>query len=507
MNTALFRLFIKLDYRNREDKGFRRLIGIIVSYLIANGIISFNNYRYFDCDSFLFVSYTMNIFLMAFIVVNDYPNLFFAKSQIQFLKHLPVSENIIFSSKFFSAFIYLSAFPVIIALPQAIFVSLYGISVLRTLQFFVSIILYAYMFAGITILLYSMVVYFARGKSKIILYLMQFGFFILIFLLSGYGSAARLSGVNVMTNDYAVYFPQYWFVMSNYNFVLFVSLAAVTVIIYYVLYSFMRARFTELSDILAEIDTGKNKHERKRSFKLNLCMFESIILKKNAERASFYLIKNNFNNSSNLKLRMIPVVFIPVAMTLIAVISGIPSMLMFQENNMPVLKDGIIIIGPSVSIVLIMFVRLLIANTKMQIEGTSGIDWLYESLPFASQKEILSGVNKFIYLYFLMPVLIVMFALLSIRLNPADTALNLIYAFSFISFADIVYLAFDRQMPFTAEISKSNSAGKYLNIFLVVLLGVVFFVSQIFVFENAIFVFIAVFLFLVLTRIIKAKLK
>jgi hypothetical protein len=363
------------------------------------------------------------------------------------------------------------------------------------------------MFAGITILLYSMVVYFARGKSKIILYLMQFGFFILIFMLSGYGSAARLSGVNVMTNDYAVYFPQYWFVMSNYNFVLFVSLAAVTVIIYYVLYSFMRARFTELSDILAEIDTGKNKHERKRSFKLNLCMFESIILKKNAERASFYLIKNNFNNSSNLKLRMIPVVFIPVAMTLIAVISGIPSMLMFQENNMPVLKDGIIIIGPSVSIVLIMFVRLLIANTKMQIEGTSGIDWLYESLPFASQKEILSGVNKFIYLYFLMPVLIVMFALLSIRLNPADTALNLIYAFSFISFADIVYLAFDRQMPFTAEISKSNSAAKYLNIFLVVLLGVVFFVSQIFVFENVIFVFIAVFLFLVLTRIIKAKLK
>ncbi len=506
MNTALLKLFIKLDYRNREDKGFKRLIGIIVSYLIANGIISFNNYRYFDCDSFLFISYTMNIFLMAFIVVNDYPNLFFAKSQIQFLKHLPISEKNIFSSKFFSAFIYLSTFPVIIALPQAIFVSLYGISVLRTLQFFVSIILYAYMFAGITILLYSMVVYFARGKSKFLLYLMQFVFFILIFMLSGYGSAARLSGVSLMTNDYVRYLPQYWFVISNYNFVLFMLLAAVTVIIYYVLYGFMRAHFTELSDILAEIDTGKQSGKRKKFIRFNLLPLEKIILK-STEKASFYLFKNNFNNSANLKMRMLPVVFIPVAMTLIAVISGVSSMLMFQENDMPVLKDGIIIIGPSISIVLIMFVRLLIANTKMQIEGTTGIDWLYASLPFTSQKEILSGVNKFLYLYFLMPVLIVLFALLSIRLNPADTALNLIYAFSFISFVDVVFLAFDKQMPFTVETSKSNSAGKYLNIFIVVLLGVVFFVSQIFVFENVIFVFIAVFLFLVLTRIIKVKLK
>jgi len=506
MNTALFRLFIKLDYRNREDKGFRRLIGIIVSYLIANGIISFNNYRYFDCDSFLFVSYTMNVFLMAFIVVNDYPNLFFAKSQIQFLKHLPITEKNIFSSKFFSAFIYLSAFPVIIAVPQAVFVSFYGVSILKTFQFFVSIILNAYMLAGIMILLYSIAVYFTRGKSKIILYIIQFGFFLMIFFLSGYGSAARLSGVSLMTLDYVKYIPQYWFVMSNYNVVLFISLVAVSVIIYYVLYTFMRSRFTELSDILVEIDTGRASNERKKTSRLNLLSLEKIILK-NSEKASFYLFKNNFNNSANLKMRILPVVFIPLAMTLIAVISGVPSLLMFQEKNMPLLKDGIIIMGPSISIVLIMFVRLLISNTKMQIEGSSEIDWLYASLPFSSRKEILSGVNKFIYLYFLAPVLIVLFALLSIRLNPADVALNLIYAFSFISFVDVVFLAFDRQMPFTVDISKSNSAGKYLNIIFIVLLGVVFFVSQIFIFENVIFVISAAILFLVLTLIIKVKIK
>jgi hypothetical protein len=128
-NITLTKLFLNLDFRNSGDSGFKKLIGLIITYLFVNSLMSFSSFKQFDKDIFVFMALTVNLFLVGFLVISDYPNIFFANKYSDVLKSLPLSEENIFVSKITSALLYLSVYPFVMALPPSVFIYFYNHSI------------------------------------------------------------------------------------------------------------------------------------------------------------------------------------------------------------------------------------------------------------------------------------------------------------------------------------------------------------------------------------------
>ena len=134
----LFDLFLKLDYRDKQNSGKKKITGIFISYVFANSALSFNLFNTFDKESFAILSFSTGIFLLSFIILNDYSNLFFSKQHLEFLRTLPLENNEVFVSKFLSAFVFVFFIQVTIILPQSVFYYFYEQNLSKTIIFIVA---------------------------------------------------------------------------------------------------------------------------------------------------------------------------------------------------------------------------------------------------------------------------------------------------------------------------------------------------------------------------------
>ena len=72
---TLFSLFSKLDYRDKNNSGKKKMAGIMIAYLFSNSILSYNFHFIFDEKSYVILTFTSCLFMSAFIVLNDFENL------------------------------------------------------------------------------------------------------------------------------------------------------------------------------------------------------------------------------------------------------------------------------------------------------------------------------------------------------------------------------------------------------------------------------------------------
>jgi ABC-2 type transport system permease protein len=488
-SILITRLFLKVDFRNKDDAGFRRLIGIIITYLFANALITNNNFLRLDKPSFVFAALSVNFFFVAFIIVTDYAQLFFAKQQTEILKTLPVKQGDIFSAKIISSFIYLSIFPLTVSVPPSVFIYFYNNLIFDSIIFFISSVVFSYFIIAVILLVNSIVMLAAKGKSKIMIYVFQILFFIFIFSINSYSGKLSHS-TNILGSAYAKYLPQYYFAMSLDNIYFLLSSIAVTLLLFALTYFYLRNKYYALSEIAGSMDTHKESIFGKLRLNFSLKGIENLLLHNNSEKASYQLIKNLFANTTVLKLRLFPVFLIPLISTLVGVISGIPGMLVMMDNN-KVMDSNILVISPAITMTTLMCIRLLYSNTKMSFETDGDINWLYKYLP-VERRKFSNGIIKFIYVYFLFPSVLITTLLLLIRLPLADVLINQLYLVSFGIFINSFLNRFDKTFPFSIENTKFNTSSKYLDILYVILFGIVFIVSQIFIFKSIIFVLIAV---------------
>jgi len=82
---------------------------------------------------------------------------------------------------------------------------------------------------------------------------------------------------------------------------------------------------------------------------------------------------------------------------LIAVVGNQQGFLYFDSSKISSLGTGVLILGPSIIMILIMSSRLLISGTKIADENSNDTDWIYKTIPVKENVWIFNGVNKFIY--------------------------------------------------------------------------------------------------------------
>jgi len=498
----LLSVFLKLDYRDKENSGKKKVFGILLAYLISNTFLSMNYYRTFDELSFVILSFSTNAFLLSFIVLNDYSNLFFSKSHIDTISSLPISNSELFLSKFISAAIYIFSFSVAVLIPQVIFYNLYSSELSLTIFYLLTNFLFSFFLIGVILLIYTAAVYYLTEKANVILYFLQFTFLIFVMYSSSLASQAVTHGKSsIMSYEIVYYLPQNLFASGLYNTFNLSMCIIFSMSVYLIFFILIRKNYSEIAQKVYSI---RKKTNEKKSFSLikfiNNFVYNNL-LRNNLEKASYNLTRYQLKNSRNLRLKYIPLAFIPVIICLIGIFADATAFLVFEQRDISIqyLTSGIVILSPSITFTIIMCSRLLITNTKISEENTSDIEWIYNSSPIKNKISFLSGALKFININFIIPVILFITFILFLKVQPVSVILNMFYITSFLFLLNSTLILFDKKLPFTLESSKFNSATKFLEILYTIILGVIIFIVQIFIFQNVIFVLIAIAVLLGLT--------
>ncbi|HLT23943.1 MAG TPA: hypothetical protein VK004_02355, partial [Ignavibacteria bacterium] len=194
VNTALlYRFFVKLDFRDKNKAGFTKIIGVLVAYLFANTLLSFGNYAGFDEFSYVILSMSTNVFLLAFVVMNDFVNLFVGKGEGEAIQSLPVKEENIFFARFFAAYTMIAFFAVSIILPQIYFFSKYDAGLLSVILFILCIFLFNIFFISFLVMIYTLVLRYAKKTAHFFIYTVNIFFLVYVFYSTSLkGKAASL---------------------------------------------------------------------------------------------------------------------------------------------------------------------------------------------------------------------------------------------------------------------------------------------------------------------------
>lgn len=496
----LFNTFLKLEFRDTENSAKKKFIGIVISYIFANAVLSLNSFLSYEKSSYELLSFSTGVFLLVFVVLNDFGNLFFLKKHIDALNPLPVSTSELVFAKLSSAFVFLSVYALVIIFPQSVFFYLYDKNVLELISFVLVNVMSLFFMTGIILLLYTISLRIFSSKAGYVIYILQFVFFFYVIFVSSRISHRAIIRGDLMNSEFIRFVPQYYFTLAVSNYLILICLLSVSVLVYYVYYAYLKNNYAALSSI---IYTLKEKPQKEKSSK-NL--YESyngficnIFVKENQEKASYLLTASLLRSSKSMRMKIIPLTFLPLIVSLIAVFTDT---LMFEPSAG---SGNVSVLTPSVFFMLLMCVKLLVSATKIEDENSTGASWIFSSLPVSSVKRILNANIKFVFANFAVPIIIILYAVMIFKTDVIALTSNMLFIFSASYLVITIFFAFDSVMPYSLENTKYNSASKFGEILLIMLTGIVIFVSQIFIFENVIFVLAAVIVFFLISLAIKKK--
>jgi ABC-2 type transport system permease protein len=497
----LVNTFFKLDFRDKENSSKIKFFGIFLSYLFANSVLSLNNFLTFNKESFIILSFSTGVFLFVFIILNDFGNLFFTKRNFDVINSLPIEDSEIVLSKFISAFLYLTVYAFIIAIPQIVFFCLYETHLLEIILFFFANLFSLFFISGVILILYTVSYRIFSKKSNLILYFLQFVFFFYVIAVSSLASKFSVEKTDILSLGFIKYFPQFYFAISINNPAILLLLILSTVFLYVIYFYYLKKNYRKISSVIFGYKEATKGKGNKRNFIIRYNEYICTrFIKNNEEKASYLLTLNQLSNSKSLKLKFIPLIFLPVIVCLIALFTDT-----YMFHSILGSKSSIMILTPSISFTFIMCVRLLISATKIEDENSPDVKWIFSSLPLLRIKRIQNANIKFVFINFAFPVIIILFLLLEIKFQILPLLLNFIFLLFASNAVNSLFLIFDRIYPFSLESNKYNSASKLGEILFIMLIGIAIFVAQIFIFENVIFVIISIILFLVISFLLKQK--
>lgn len=492
----LFRLFLSLDFRDKDKSAKKKIIGLFVTYLLTNGILSFTNFNGFNEFSFAAVSFSINIFFIAFIVLNDFDNLFLAKNYFEGLINLPLKQKEFFTAKFASASVMIFSFFLVSSVSQLLFFYVYTGDILKVALFLVCSLLFNFTFMGLILFLYVMILNKFTGKSNVFVYVLQIIFFAFVMYSSTASSKAVKSGKkDLLEIEVARYLPQVFFAKAIYNPALLPIILVVAAAIYFGLYKFMSAKFFELHNKISKVEK-KKKQKGKINFEFWSSFVHKHVLRNNIQTASYDLLGAQLRNSKFLRTKYFPLLLFPIIFCTIGIFAGADFLTMNSLKNMgSLINNPIKVLSPTITFMTILTVRMLYSNTRIADEHSQNSEAIFNMLPIDNPHHLNLGISKFIYFNFYIPVLLIMIFLLSFRLDPITIAVNLAFITSAIYLLNTIFLTIDKRLPFAMESSRFSSASKFGEVMFNMLIGALIFIIQIFVFQNVIFVIGAIVVF------------
>lgn len=508
VDKALFDLFIKLDFRDKGNSALKKFIGILVAYLFANSVLSLNFLTVFDRESYMILTLSSGLFLIALLVLNDYDNLILALRSYPLISSLPVEGRSVFRGKALSALVYLIPFALVSSLPQSAFLYFYNESLVDSLLFFVTSFGFALIAAGSLIIIYSFVLLKIPGKATLLISLIQVFFFVFVFLsstiTSSYSGNVKLGGpgISIADNPGVEFLPQAFLAKSvDEPYLLFLVFAAAS-ILFLVGFSFVGSNFNALTANALSISSAKRKKKFSLNFRVMEKLSDLILPKTGVKRASFFLVQNHIQNSAFLRTKYLPFMIMPVAFMIIGFFMKGENFLILDQSVSGFTDFAIPVTGPTILITLMMSIRMLNSSTKIMDESTQDTNWIYNSLPEKDGSGFINGASSFFFITYLIPVMLLLLLLLTLKIGFFEALINTMFAGAGVYFVNSIVSIFDKTLPFTVESGKFNSASKLLEVLISMVLGVILILIQFFAFQSIIFAIVTTLLFVLLSYLI-----
>lgn len=487
---TLLRLFFKLDFRDKDSKSFKKIIGVLVSYLIAGLGLSVNYFLNYDYTSSIILIYSLNSFLIIFLVLSEYPNLFFSKANIDIIKPLPISNSEFIITKISSAFIYILFFAFILSIPQTIlFVIIFKKIYYYSLAFFLQGIFLSLFLTTAVLIIYSIAIKLFSERASVLLYIIQALFILLVMLSTSFSSKAEnQERFSIMHYTYVKYLPQYYFTLGIYNVIYLILSFLLTFLVILLFYKIIKKNFNDLLYKLSYTKSGKKFrfYTILNSFERIDRTLEKLFLKTKDEKAGFYIAKKVVTSSKSMILKFIPVLFMPIIIVLIGIITENKSLLLINDIS------NIGILSPSITLIIIMMFRITTSNIKFADENSENINWIYESLPFKNPKLVYSGCIKYFYFYYFFPIMIIITILLITKLNLEIVLLNIFFIFPLANLLTKVLSSKAKIYPFTIEPIKFNTLARFGEVFISLFFGIIVFILQLLIFKNITYILISI---------------
>ncbi len=489
--VLLTRLFLKLDYRDKDKGSLTKLIGISFAYLLSSTLISMDYYRSYDLLSFMTLGFTLKLFFIGFAVLGDFPNLLFSKPYSEILEIYPFGKRELVFSKIISTFIYLLYFGILMLIPQSVLVYIEDYNLFLVLKFVLNGLLFDLFILSLFIFLYSNAIYLLAEKTFALLFLFQVSFVAIVMYLS---SGQKVTGVknSVFDNYFYNFLPQSIFSKAVFDLNFFFIGSGVVFVTALLNYFYLSKYYYKISSKLLELKPEKQKINFSFPLAVLYEKFTAFFLKNDIEKAFFGLMKNMFLKSKTVKLRIIPFIFIPLIIIVIGIINNKPGALLLEKNDSGFFSSfALNILSPGITITYIMCIRLLISGIRISDESLTDIRWIYNTLPIRNNKSSFNGAVKFIYLNFILPLTVLIIIILSFKISLIDLVINFIFIFSAGNLFNLLLRKFDADYPFSVENTKLNSTGRVLEVFLTVFIGLLIFLMQIFIFKNVVYILIS----------------
>lgn len=501
----LTKFFLKIDFRNREETKLSRVITIIISYLFANVLLSGNAYLLFDKNSFVLVSLSTSMFLIVLLILGEYDNLFFEKSNFALVKSLPLKNQYLFLAKFISASGYLIFFIFTVVGPQSVFFYYYDKSWFDVIWFIMISFLFVFSSVSCIIIVYTIILLIFR-KTRFFSHLIQLGFIFYVVGVNSIASESIKSGQgNLLVFTVIKYTPQYFFLRSIEGGINFWAALGSTILLLFIMYFLFATKYFSVSEILV----SQNFQRKVSSNFISVFLFrsiEKILLKNSDSKAGYLLALNLFRHSKSLRMRIFPLLILPVLFTIVIILTNQGNIFFTYAQSSEIFETEIRVLNPSITLILLLSSRLLMMNLLYSEEGSINIVEFYQSLPIWSNKLFWMGVIAFVSVFLLIPIFILLSICLSFVAEQTAVVANMFFVFSFIIFLNSLNLINTKTLPFSISYSRYSSLTRLGGVIFTLLIGVVFFIFQILAFKNTIVFFaiiMSLFIFLGIFLLIK----
>lgn len=495
-------LLLKLETRSKNGSN-RKLLLLNISYLLPGIFLPWllikqnTDHTGFE---FAFLTYLFFSLILAFTVISELDNIIISKSETELLTSMPIDDNLLVRAKLYMLTRYIIFLCLPLLLPGSVYYYILMKSFPRAVLYFASGLMLFFFIINLVVLLYSAALrIFKSGKLStytfffqlVMVLLMIIGYQLISFGITGKpgGSAAGYIH-SLQAKGVLDFLPQAWFALlpAKHNYlpdIALISKLILPLVICYMSYFTLKMYLTENYSVIREkfqnsrYFFSSNESEKKGFFLARLLgdFIQNVYLRNHLERSSFGLMKSLFRAEKNVKLAIIPMIIIPIGLSLFA---------LFTNQLPPPFSRNYFETKPvfHISILLCVLVVLNTAILSVRITNYTGVSWIYNAYPVESLKHFKNGFRKFFIIYLLLPVCLALGIIFFIKI-PADQALlHIIFIFAAANLYNSIFNLFSKSLPFTKENTLINSLQRMTSILIPFLYGIVIVILQLFIYKS-----------------------
>ncbi|KAA0209909.1 MAG: hypothetical protein OZ913_06535 [Ignavibacteriaceae bacterium] len=501
-SILLTKFFISQTLRDKDNNSFRKIVGILLIYLISNFILSYNFYITFTKTGYIFLTISLALFFLGFMLLNDFRNIFFLNRDNRILASMPISMGDLTISKIISGFLFSFALVIVLLIPSAFFYYQYSNSIVEV--FLYTLILFEFTITVTFILMLLFALSFKlSGSSTFLFIIFQIIFFVFIFISTGFKQELPGVRLDIESINYLRFFPQMLYAKSIEQPVLILFTTILTFVTILFTVFFISKNILSFSDNNnSKIKTGYSGIKQFTGFCVNSTL--NFFCSNRYQKAFYQLTFELFTGSRDLSLKFLSLMLMPVIFSIIGLFLSTTT---FQASSMPdgfPWKPQFDLLSPAVIILLLFSMFSLMRIMKTSDPKDKNTQWLFH-ITNIQIKDANAGSFKFLTVFFLIPVVSVVSLIAFFNNSPVSLFLNLLFIASVVLLTGTLYLKTFKEFPFTKNAGTENPFKNFLPLLSSLGITIIVFIVQIFTFQNIIFVISASVIFFIIAILILKK--